>query len=344
MFLKNCWYVGAWSQEVTAERPLERTILAESLLFWRKSDGTAVAMNNRCPHRQAPLSLGRIDGDEVQCMYHGLRFGDDGQCRYIPGQAVGPASPRARVYPLVEKGAWIWVWMGDPASADADLIPDTLSLTEPGWRYKPGGHLHYKADYRLIADNLLDFSHLSYVHENTLGGSALVAETHPRVEPLPRGVRVTRDVRNIPTPPHILKLRNGVPSPEGCNRLFVYDFVLPSVLLMHSVSKSSATADDDLDGACVFHSCQALTPESEHTSHYFFMQANNFDLENAAIPEKLYELLLEAFEEDRRMIEAQQALILRCPPQPMGWVQADAALGRFRRLLEQEIAKEAAAS
>ncbi len=201
--------MAAWNHEVLAETLFERTLLGESVLFsgsaparWSRST-TGVVIGN------APLSLGRKEGDCVRCMYHGLKYGPDGRCVEIPGaEACQPTNVRVRTYPVVERKRWIWIWMGDPAAADENLIPDTFSLQDPAWRTKPG-YLHYDANHFLIADNLLDFSHLSYVHESTLGGTSRIAETRATMERLPRGVRLTRRVLNAtPAPYHV---RLGAP-------------------------------------------------------------------------------------------------------------------------------------
>ncbi|MBT9598590.1 MAG: aromatic ring-hydroxylating dioxygenase subunit alpha [Vitreoscilla sp.] len=341
MFIRNCWYVAAWEHELLGDTLMARTILGESVLLYRKADGTPVALDNRCAHRQAPLSLGRKVGDTVRCMYHGLRFGADGRCVEVPGQERIAPGLCQRSYPIVQRDRWLWIWMGDPARADESLLPDTFSLKHPDWAYKPGGYLHYQADYLLICDNLLDFSHLSYVHEKTLGGSTGIAEVKPRIEKLPHGLRITRDVRNTVPAPFHTRLAS---LPSVVNRQFVYDFTLPAVLLMHSHVKPADTADDDMAGALQFHSCQALTPETETSTHYFFMQAHKFRQDDATIGESLYQSLLVAFGEDKQMIEAQQAQMRASPERPMQPIPADAALGQFRWLVKQRVDAERAAA
>ncbi|WP_341892871.1 aromatic ring-hydroxylating dioxygenase subunit alpha [Variovorax sp. YR752] len=336
MFVRNCWYVAAWDHELLADTLLERTIIGESVLFYRRGDGSPVAIDNRCPHRHAPLSMGRKEGDAVRCLYHGLKYDSRGQCVEIPGQEAIPAKLCVRAYPVAERGRWIWVWMGDPLRADESLIPDAFSLKHREWRYRPG-YLHYDADHRLICDNLLDFSHLSYVHEKTLGGSPNIAQARPVVTRTERGVHVTRDVRDtVPAPYHA---RLGGFSGK-VNRRFAYDFLVPGVLLMHAHVKPHDTADEDMSGALQFHSCQALTPETAGTTHYFFMQAHRFRLDDATITESIYQSLCTAFAEDRRIIEAQQRLIDRSPPAPMQPIAADLALAQYRRIVEQMLAAE----
>jgi phenylpropionate dioxygenase-like ring-hydroxylating dioxygenase large terminal subunit len=180
VFIKNCWYVAAWSHEIEATTFLARTITGIPLMFWRDANGAIVAFEDRCCHRAAPLSMGRREADGVRCMYHGMLFDRSGKCIEIPSQDFIPPAAKVRTFPVVEKHKWVWVWMGDPARADQGLIPDTHYLDDPGWRGTPG-YFHYEANYLLIADNLLDFSHLAYVHEKTLGGSPKYAQIRPGI-------------------------------------------------------------------------------------------------------------------------------------------------------------------
>jgi len=131
-FILNLWYVAAWSHELTADAPIGRVIIGEPVVLYRRRGGSVVALEDRCPHRLAPLSLGRVEGDDLRCMYHGLRFGSDGVCKEMPAR---PQPPRlaVRTFPVVERWSWIWVWMGDPGRADAALIPDAFGLDDPRW-------------------------------------------------------------------------------------------------------------------------------------------------------------------------------------------------------------------
>jgi phenylpropionate dioxygenase-like ring-hydroxylating dioxygenase large terminal subunit len=102
MFLRNSWYVAARSAEV-ARKPLARILLNEPVALYRKEDGTPVALEDRCCHRQLPLSMGRLEGDELRCGYHGLKFDASGTCVEIPGQTAIPPQARVRAYPLLER-------------------------------------------------------------------------------------------------------------------------------------------------------------------------------------------------------------------------------------------------
>jgi len=118
MLLRNAWYVAAWSSEVPVDELLARTILNVPVVLWRDTTGAVVAFEDRCCHRGAPLSKGRLEGDQLRCMYHGLLFDTAGQCVEIPGQERIPPQAKVRTFPVVEKHKWIWIWVGDAGLAD----------------------------------------------------------------------------------------------------------------------------------------------------------------------------------------------------------------------------------
>lgn len=336
MFIRNCWYVVAWDHEIAPEALFARTVLGEPLLLYRRGDGGLVALEDRCCHRLAPLSAGRKEGDCVRCGYHGLKFAPDGVCVEAPGLDRVPEKARVRSYPVVSRNRWVFVWMGEPAAADTALLPDNFSCDHPDWRHVPG-YLHYDTEWLLICDNLLDFSHLSFVHETTLGGSPEIARARADITPVPRGLRVARQVRNVPSPAYHAPMRRT----EGpVDRWFIYDFLLPGILLMDSGARPIEDAPDDLSRALRFHSCQALTPETAHSTHYFFQEAHHASFGDAALAQTMHAGLLAAFEEDRRMITAQAARIASSPGARMLPLAMDAALLQFRRLVEQTLAAE----
>ncbi len=164
--LRNAWYVASWSQDLGADKAAAVSILGEPLVLWR-SGGQVIAMEDRCVHRLAPLSLGRCENGRLRCMYHGFLYGTDGRVQQIPGQDNVPPKARVRRYAVAERHSWIWVWMGDPEQADETLIPPAVGCDDPDW-ILGRGHLDYAAEARLINDNLLDFSHLTYVQRRKL--------------------------------------------------------------------------------------------------------------------------------------------------------------------------------
>ena len=170
-FVKNAWYVAGWSRDFDAAlRAL--TIVGETLVFFRASDGELVALEDRCPHKLLPLSRGKRIGDTIQCGYHGMTFGRDGKCVRVPGQDNLPKSAYVDAYPVQERHGIVWVWMGDPAKADTSKIFDMPEFSDPNWHVHHGDGLHIRGHYLNVAENLVDPAHVSFVHPTTLGSAA----------------------------------------------------------------------------------------------------------------------------------------------------------------------------
>ncbi len=308
-YMRNAWYVGAWSHDVETNVPLAIKILGQPIVIWRNQTGALAALEDRCVHRLAPLSLGRCEGEKLRCMYHGLLFGPDGVVAEIPGQDLVPAQARVQTYAIVERHSWIWIWMGDPADADPSLIPPAIGLDHPDYVLGHGS-LDYAAEASLINDNLLDFSHLSYVHANSFRASETFARNLPKIIALERGVRIQRWTENTTNGPR------GDRS-EPVDAWSSYDFLAPGVLLMEGASFPTGTAqacnlerpdmDDAIDGRTF--TSQAVTPISDRSSRYFFSWGPHRDHGDAAVRDALMSVAHMAFGEDKVMIEAQQRVI-----------------------------------
>jgi len=319
MFIRNCWYVAAWSSELPQAGMISRTIINEPVVLFRTATGGIAALEDRCCHRQAPLSLGRREGDDIRCLYHGLRFDASGRCVEIPGQQNIPPQARVRRYEVLEKHSWIWVWMGDAQCADPSLVPAAVGLDDPAWALR-WGTLDYNANHLLIHDNLCDFSHIAYVHAKTFGGGdERLARTRPKIKRLERGIRVERWSLNAPA-------RDYAAAPAGQDRWLRYDYLVPGVLLMRSENHPAGTAaqfefgEPHSEPIHANFTSQAVTATTEETSRYFYSWGPRAceAAANPAIPGQMYELACAAFEEDRIMIEAQQRnLKLRPKPDPL---------------------------
>jgi vanillate O-demethylase monooxygenase subunit len=334
MFLRNCWYVAGWADDFADDAVVCRTMLDEPIVLYRKGDGGIVALEDRCCHRLAPLSRGRIEGDDLRCMYHGLKFAPSGRCVEIPGQSVVPPKALVRSYPAVEQDCWIWLWMGDPALADTALIPRALKHGDPDWRMQTG-RLAYDANYQLINDNLLDLSHLSYVHENTLGRNSMSwGQSRPTITPIERGLRISRWVIDNPAPGYL-----NLPPGTRTDMWASYDYLVPGVFLLATQSFPPGTA-----AACGMQApsaeplwrsmtSQAVTPITEHQTIYYYsgcLAQSYATEENSRQQIAVFE---KAFAEDNAMIEAQQRVIDRTPQPTMLGTRSDNALNQFRRLM-----------
>jgi phenylpropionate dioxygenase-like ring-hydroxylating dioxygenase large terminal subunit len=343
MFIRNAWYASAWGHELRADNMVSRKILGETLLFYRTSTGDVTVMRDRCSHRFAPLSIGRREGDHVRCMYHGLMFNAGGECIEEPGRKGVSPNTNIRRYPSVERYKLVWVWMGDPALANPELVPDCHFQDDPAWASDPR-YIHYEADYRLILDNLLDFSHLTFVHEKTLGGSKKIAEIKPKVETTPEGVKLTRWYLDEP---NVAPYLDGFATFEGpVDRWHIYKLsTLGNVFVMDSGSSPAGSGAPDgirVPEAMQFVATQIATPEDEKHTHFFWSYAHNFRINDPEFTRMLTDRILEGFKEDKFFIEKQQAVIDEGGEEGMAFILADNGLTLGRRLIEQKLAEEAA--
>ncbi len=339
-FLMNCWYVAAWDHELIDGKLLERRILDQPVLLYKGDSGRAVALDNRCCHRGAKLSMGRLEGDCVRCMYHGLKFDPSGKCIQIPGQDTVPAKLGVRSYPVIERDHLVWIWPGDPAKADPALIVDIPYLRDPAWRGLPG-YLHYDADYRLIVDNLADFAHLAFVHAKTLGGSEEYAfKTKPvSVERLENGFRVERWHMGANPPPFHVKVTRDKSPIDRRNIGLMY---VPGVFFLESLfaPAGSGAEKGDFSQAKQYRNCQFFTPETGRTTHFFWNYLHDYRLDDPTIALSLHDSMVEGFNEDKAIIEGQQRMLDDDPEFKMHPIAADAALAHFRRVLERRIEAE----
>jgi vanillate O-demethylase monooxygenase subunit len=255
--VKNAWYLAAWSDEVSQEL-LPRRIAEEPMVFYRGSDGTATALLDRCPHRKYPLSAGKLDGDVLQCGYHGFRFDTVGTCLSVPGQTKVPLSANVRSFPLVEQFGQIWVFPGDAALADPAKIPN-VPWTSEWWSTTGLGPLNARAS--LLIDNLLDLSHETFIHPGI--GSPEVAETPIEVERDGDVLWVRRKMYGVECPPNYAK-SSGLSTP--IDRSQEIQFFAPGFYVLHvRVAAAGDTGKGHLTKVVY-----GITPETKHTTHNFY--------------------------------------------------------------------------
>jgi phenylpropionate dioxygenase-like ring-hydroxylating dioxygenase large terminal subunit len=340
MFLRNYWYVAASDSEV-GRQPLRRIILGEPIVFFRTEDGKPVAFEDRCAHRHLPLSMGKLVGDHLQCHYHGLRFDQTGQCVRIPGQDQIPPAAKVKTYPVIARHTWIWVWMGDPALADPDKITDFHWLDDPNWGAK-SSYLHVKANWQLVVDNLLDLTHLAFVHDTTIGNSALAEHAEVKVTRAPNNVVVTRWIIDQPAPPTFVKVGGFT---TNVDRWQIIDWVPPACLRLDvgaTPTGTGAPAGKRVDGITM-RNLNAITPETETTSHYFWGQAHDFDVKNTELTQKIFEQIETAFLEDVDVFSAQQHNLNIYSNPPQVDINADIGVLQARRIIDRLRSEEQAA-
>ncbi len=301
-FLENAWYVAAQSAQISRElQPL--TILGDNLVFYRDSNDKIVALEDACPHRKMPLSMGKLVGDAVQCGYHGLTFDACGKCINAPTQDKIPSNAFVRSYPTVEKYNLIWIWMGQPELADESALLDLADFDDDDWGLTDGGMLECQCHYLYLLDNLLDPSHVAWVHQTSFASDG--TEDVPLViEDTETGVLVSRWIKNIDPPPYYAEM---LPFSGKVDRLQYYEAVVPSIAVnMSTYARAGFGGDSDNlpEDSYRMRSYHFITPIDAHSTRYHWFQHYNTNTKDEAVRHKLNEGARGAFEEDRVILEA----------------------------------------
>jgi len=329
---RDTWYVGALSSEVS-RKPLLREIAGEPVVFYRKEDGTAVALFGRCPHRGMLLDKGPLIGDRLQCGYHGLEYESSGKCVFVPSGGTIPAGMALKPYPLIESHGWIWLWPGDAAKADPALLPDLndLGFTRSGFFSEPGIYLHVPANYLLPLENLADATHITYLHHGMIDTGNVAA--HPyRVEVQGRVVRMLRVFENEQLPEMLAKTFN---IKGRVNRTLDLTTYAPGVVLIRIVF---APADDPSAKPAESNLVVAVTPENHKGTHQFSANTGSFLSPHPGRFDDLRNLLTE----DVVAISEIQTMFDKLGPQraPEVSVKSDEGAIRVRRIIAGMIASE----
>jgi phenylpropionate dioxygenase-like ring-hydroxylating dioxygenase large terminal subunit len=263
----NQWYVAAWSDDVGRD-PIERWILDEPVAFYRTEDGKPVALDGRCPHRSFPLGKSRVVGNDIQCGYHGISFGPDGRCTSIPSQDIIPNVCKVKSYPVVERWKWLWIWTGNPELADESLIPDhfELGLTDPLIVSVPVCYNYVAGRSMLLHDNLLDLTHIQYLHRDTFG-EGTTSDQVPTHSEGANWVATHYELNDIEVPPLLTKVLNY----DGrVDRTFGLKLTIPC---LHSGSdiiyarNADGSRGEIIGDVKIVH---AVTPATKTSCHYFF--------------------------------------------------------------------------
>ena len=339
-FLLNRWYVAALSSEVS-DTPLARTIAGQKVVLYRDSKGDIIALEDRCAHRQAPLSLGEVVGDNIQCGYHGLTFDREGTCVRVPSQKLIPPDACVRPYPAAEKQGFVHLWSGPrtPTSEETPFDFPFAAMDGLNARYAA---LSGKFDYRLLIDNLMDLTHLGFTHKNTIGTGGVAESGTAKTERQGDRVIVTREMENIaPAPTHV-----EVTGYSGnVDRWQIIEFIPPCFISLQVGNAKHGTGGfnaDDKDKLINRRTLHIATPEAENTTHYFWVSTYPSDSMTPDQEQTIYDRTLEVLDEDVRMIEGQQTRY--DPDFSMIDINEDAGQLSMRATLERLIAEERASA
>jgi len=298
MYLKNTWYVAAWSSEVVPGAIVARKILEQPVVLFRRDDGTLAALLDQCPHRFAPLSVGVLKDGILACRYHGLAFDGSGACVVNPH---GPVlrSMATRAYPVHEAHRAAWIWMGAADKADPALIPDLSFLAAaPDTAFSSGELLSGRGNYEVFADNILDLSHTDYLHPDTLGGGA-VTKAKQQIQEHDGYFDVTWFTSDVAPPPIMLSLVDTLPArTDFFSRV---RWFAPGVMKL-TTGILPVGADESV--AVNNFNAHIMTPETARTTHYFFAATRNYRIEDAVLNDRIAAARRKIFAtEDKPMIE-----------------------------------------
>jgi vanillate O-demethylase monooxygenase subunit len=342
--LLNTWYVACTPDEL-GTKPLGRTICHQRMVLYRGPTGEVAALEDWCPHRGAPLSLGRVVDGKLQCGYHGLEMGCDGKTVAMPGQRV-QSFPTVRVFPAVERHGFIWVWPGDAAQATPQTIPALHWAEHPDWAYG-GGLYHIACDYRLMIDNLMDLTHETYVHANSIGQKE-IDETPVRTRTEGNEVITSRFMNGVMPPPFWqMALRgNHLPDDQPVDRWQVCRFSPPSHVMIEVGVALAGRGGYEADPAVKASSIVVdfITPETDTSIWYFWGMARRFQPHDQALTERIREGQAKIFAEDLEMLERQQQNLLRWPERQLLKLNIDSGGVQSRRVLDRLLQAERAAS
>ena len=339
-FLRNAWYAAGWADEVGPRDLIGRTILEKPVLLFRQEDGEAKAIGDRCPHRFAPLHMGRHIGNAVQCGYHGLEFSGTGACVYNPfGGSEGRYPASVPHYALVERHQVLWIWMGDD-EPDPALIPDSVSFMSDPARKESHGHFEVEANYSLLNDNLMDLSHGIFLHQGQLSTTEMLKDYRPRVRQEGEAILCDRQSPDI-VPPSLWTpgLAPGVERVDFFSHLR-WERASNVVLEVGCTPLNQPfRSAGELSG----YSAHLFTPATATSTHYFWSFSRNFALDSEEVDAHVRATTHHAFvNEDKPMLEAQQRMIGTADLMTLNPVllRTDNAAVRVRRTLGELIRTE----
>ncbi len=233
----NQWYLILESRELKRKKPLKVKRLNKTLAMWRDAEGTACCIEDRCCHRGASLSCGRVTGGEIQCPFHGFTFDRSGKVTSIP--AIGknqlpPEHMKVNAYKTFEAHGFIWIWYGEQEKIQG----------EPFFFKELGNYHHasfkdsWSVHYTRVIENNLDVFHLPFVHRTSIGSSKKTLVNGPFFER--KGDLITFYGNNIKDDGNTIPLKpNSIPNYSNSHKL---QFHFPNIWLVYTSKNTKILA------------------------------------------------------------------------------------------------------
>jgi phenylpropionate dioxygenase-like ring-hydroxylating dioxygenase large terminal subunit len=314
------WYVAARADELT-DKPLAVTIWDIPMVLFRGASGKPTALLDRCPHRNVPLSMGRVVDAQLECGYHGWRFGADGGCRFVPSRLGDDASDgRARKvpwFPTRELDGFIWVYPTPEAAPD-----------EEPYRFAYMGAKGYDHSYSMVTaestlhaamENALDVPHTAFLHKGLFRSES-------------RGVTITAVVRRGKDRVEAEYLGETRPpglvarllSPSGGEVSHFDRFILPGI----------AEVEYRLGDENHLMVATAMTPVSDFETRLYAVVSFRLRVPHAVVKRALKPLAMQIFRQDSIMLKAQTDLVRRFGGEQFASTEIDVLGRHIWRLLK----------
>lgn len=338
-FARNHWYVAAWGGEI-GDRPLARRLLGEPVVLFRQADGSVAALMDRCPHRLVPLSMGVCVSGRIRCGYHGMEFDASGQCVHIPAQTLIPPRARVRSFPALERYGLVWLWMGEPETADPATVPRVEKHGEPGWDLLAGGYQYHPSSYLNIIENLMDPAHTTFVHRGTIG-NPLAADQPVTTERGEGYIVAYRWLENTQPSAHDRSRMDF--GNDNVDRGNFFYFLLPCTSRVETIVLPTGRerTEENMCKGMRTYSYKFLTPESRSATHFFWLHIRNYQVGDPTAAETLRAALERTYREDLEIEAAMQRSQEETGARQYVALEIDRAPTMALRMLERMIDAEA---
>ena len=318
MIENTLWHPVAQSHEVLQDAPLSVQLLDQPVVLWRNNEGAVQAFVDRCPHRGARLSMGRVENGHLECPYHGWQFASGGQCVKVPAvpDFVPPATQRVKAFDVQEAYGLVWVWLEQGEAATE--LPRFVGEEDAHLRKVNCGPYDVAASAPRIIENFLDMSHFGFVHEGWLGSRDATAMATYKVENTATGVLATGCKAVQP--------QSNLHSTQAAEVEYTYEVTAPYTAVLTKIPEEGSSKQGWREAIGLF-----ICPLTADTSRVWFRLAvADFESTDAQLREFQHTI----FVQDQPVLESQLPKALPLDPRAEMHSAADRMSSAYRRYLK----------